>query len=215
MATQDNTARGLNWRGIFAIAITSIAHLVVFGVMLMPTKVPEPARKPPIVDVGPQDWERLPPPKLIEKPVQKPVAAIAAPKVAQARVAQPAAAAEPEILVAAPAGEPTVEQVVATEVAVADDVSEAQVAARYGEKAQIEYPSVLRKRRVEGNVLVRVLVGEDGRVVSVEIAKPSRHAAFDREALRSVAKFKFNPKKVNGMAKRGYVLVPVNFRLDI
>ena len=59
-----------------------------------------------------------------------------------------------------------------------------------------------------------VLVGEDGSPVTIEIEDGSGHREFDQEAKRVVAKYKFNPKKVNGAVQQGWVRVPVVFRME-
>ena len=61
---------------------------------------------------------------------------------------------------------------------------------------------------------MRVLVGEDGKAITVEVEDGSGHREFDQEAKRTVSKYKFNPKKVNGVAQQGWVRVPVVFRLE-
>ena len=50
--------------------------------------------------------------------------------------------------------------------------------------------------------------------MTIEIEDGSGHREFDQEAKRVVAKYKFNPKKVNGAIQQGWVRVPVVFRME-
>lgn len=72
----------------------------------------------------------------------------------------------------------------------------------------------MQRRGIQGRVMVRVLVGEDGRPVTIEIEDGSGHREFDQEAKRVVAKFRFNPKKINGVAQQGWVRVPIVFKME-
>ena len=93
-------------------------------------------------------------------------------------------------------------------------ISEAGQDIGYNRQIQPRYPPVMMRRGVEGKVMLRVLVGEDGTPVTIEIEDGSGHREFDQEAKRVVAKYKFNPKKVNGATQQGWVRVPVVFKME-
>lgn len=77
-----------------------------------------------------------------------------------------------------------------------------------------EYPTSARRRGYEGEVKLRVLVLEDGRVGKIEVEKPSGHQALDNSALKAVRDWIFIPGRENGREVSSWVTVPVSFRLD-
>jgi protein TonB len=76
------------------------------------------------------------------------------------------------------------------------------------------YPDSERTSGREGVVTVRVLVGKDGRPVSVVVRNTSGHADFDNAALEAVRKWKFFPARRGGIAVAGFFDVRVRFHLD-
>lgn len=78
-----------------------------------------------------------------------------------------------------------------------------------------DYPRAAIQRSLEGTVLLRVLVGIDGRPLEVGIEKSSGHAVLDREALRHVQRtWRFRPALRDGQAVQAVGIVPIDFRLD-
>lgn len=77
------------------------------------------------------------------------------------------------------------------------------------------YPRVAITDGVEGVVLLRVLVGIDGKPVEVSIEKSSGHRVLDREAQRHVLRnWTFRPATSNGRPVQAVGLVPIDFNLD-
>ena len=76
------------------------------------------------------------------------------------------------------------------------------------------YPPQAIRRREEGEVVLRVLVGLDGRPVEVEVEKSSRSRLLDRAAIDAVRNWVFNPGLRDGKPVQGYVLVPISFKLS-
>jgi protein TonB len=75
-----------------------------------------------------------------------------------------------------------------------------------------EYPPLSVELEEEGTVLLRVLVGSNGRALSVAIAKSSGYARLDNSARRTVAsRWQFTPGKRGGQVVEEYCLVPVEF----
>jgi protein TonB len=76
--------------------------------------------------------------------------------------------------------------------------------------AWLPYPDGALKRKAEAHVEVRILVGEDGSVASVELAEAAVDTALARAAIESARSMKFKP------ASRGGVPVPVwySYRFD-
>jgi protein TonB len=64
-------------------------------------------------------------------------------------------------------------------------------------------------------VYLKVLVGVDGKPLSVEIHRSSGHRKLDDAAKRQVLKrWKFKPAMHNGQAIQVYGIVPVDFSLS-
>lgn len=72
------------------------------------------------------------------------------------------------------------------------------------------YPALLRDARVQGRVVVEMVVEEDGRVRpgSARVMDAS-HPAFGDAALRAVERFRFTPAQVGGVAVPVRVTVPI------
>jgi protein TonB len=51
-----------------------------------------------------------------------------------------------------------------------------------------QYPVAARLKHIEGRVLVRIVIQEDGRIVSAAIAKSSGHDTLDQAALETIRK---------------------------
>jgi len=77
------------------------------------------------------------------------------------------------------------------------------------------YPMMLRAARVEGRVLVQVVVDALGRVEpgSLEIVQ-STHSQFNDPARRASLTCRFRPATAGGRLVRVRVHVPIAFRLD-
>lgn len=76
------------------------------------------------------------------------------------------------------------------------------------------YPALARRQREEGRVLLRVLVGADGRAERVEIALSSGSERLDRAAQDAVRRWRFVPARRGDEAVVAHVTVPVVFTLD-
>ena len=78
---------------------------------------------------------------------------------------------------------------------------------------QVEYPVELWDQDVEGAVLIRVLVGVEGRADSVEVARSSGHEALDSAAASGARAMNFEParRSADGAAQRAWISLPVTF----
>jgi len=77
------------------------------------------------------------------------------------------------------------------------------------------YPRIAIADNLEGVVLLRVLVGADGKPVEVTIEKSSGHRVLDREAQRHVLRtWTFRPATRDGQAVQAVGIVPIDFNLD-
>lgn len=79
-------------------------------------------------------------------------------------------------------------------------------------KAMITYPSVARDAGIEGRVIIKVLVGEDGRIIKTgSIIGPE---VFHEEVKQKVSYLEFTPGLQNGKPVKVWVSVPFNFKLN-
>ena len=76
-----------------------------------------------------------------------------------------------------------------------------------------DYPPDAKKKRIEGRVVVRLIVDSTGRPTecAVHAAEPSGY--FEEAALGAARKTRFIPGKKNGRPVRTLVLLPFAFRL--
>jgi protein TonB len=79
----------------------------------------------------------------------------------------------------------------------------------------LQFPSQALRQHMQGTVLLRVLVDENGVPMQVEIEHGSGYALLDRSAREQVlAHWRFQPALANGHAVRAWAKVPVNFVLN-
>ena len=111
------------------------------------------------------------------------------------------AASEPQAMIEAPQAAPPREAV--------------RVAARLVKYAPPVYPDSARSRGLEGAVRVEVEVLEDGTAGEVRIVESSGLQAFDDAAVRAVRRWSFEAARVDGVAVRSTIALPViRFRLE-
>ena len=77
-----------------------------------------------------------------------------------------------------------------------------------------QYPVALYARRVQGNVMLRLFLDGNGRVLadSTRVEESSGNAALDSAALSGSRALRFVPSKLHGEAIAAAVLFPVYFR---
>lgn len=76
------------------------------------------------------------------------------------------------------------------------------------------YPATAREQRLEGVVLLSVLVDTSGRVVDVNLATSSGSPILDEVAASAVRKWTFVPARRGSRAVESVVEVPVKFALS-
>jgi protein TonB len=73
------------------------------------------------------------------------------------------------------------------------------------------YPKESQRRREHGTVVLRVLVDTEGRPAQIRVERSSGFERLDSAAREAVAKFRFRPYEVNGIARPAQVLIPIGF----
>lgn len=76
-----------------------------------------------------------------------------------------------------------------------------------------KYPRNLRKRNIEGQLQLKVLIDKEGKVAEIFVDISSGYQGFDQAALESVSHWVFHPAIYNGMEKESWVLIPVIFKI--
>ncbi|MTI58420.1 MAG: TonB family protein [Firmicutes bacterium] len=76
------------------------------------------------------------------------------------------------------------------------------------------YPEDMRKRGIEGRVILEIIISNEGKVVKVEVKNSSGYEHFDESAKDVVKEWLFKPADRGGENLACRVLVPVEFRLN-
>lgn len=75
------------------------------------------------------------------------------------------------------------------------------------------YPKLSLERDEQGTVIVRALVGANGRPQRVRVVRSSGYGRLDASALQAVRGWAFVPMRVNGAPTMAWVQIPVRFRI--
>jgi len=74
------------------------------------------------------------------------------------------------------------------------------------------YPALSLRLNEQGKVIVRVLIGKDGRALKGDIVKSSGFERLDRTALKAIMDWHYVPGTVDGQAQDMWFDVPINFK---
>ncbi|MGN5375585.1 energy transducer TonB [Sphingomonas hankookensis] len=91
---------------------------------------------------------------------------------------------------------------------------DASVDPRYRGDFQPDYPAFERNQGRDGMVVVRVLVGTDGRVVAVEQVRATSAAFFDATRRRALSRWRFRPATRDGVAVESWREMTVRFNME-
>jgi periplasmic protein TonB len=143
---------------------------------------------PPVIPVAPSTAPSTVRSEAAPEPGPSPVAAIPAPAAAESAPSAPSAAiaAAPVLQIEEP------RQIV---------------------DAAPAYPSQALQRRIEGVVELEFRVERDGSVSDIEVVASDPPRVFDREAVRAAQRWRFEPRRENGVAVEARVRKSLQFRL--
>ena len=203
--------------GSLSLAI-SVNLFALLGLSLMRQSAPEPMPPAPprsiSVDIVPPPRPLVPPPPMPVSPARP----LPREPVTRAAVVVPLEAPAWVSTQVEPVNEPIADpfaQVAPTVPTGSATSGPADARLRYLDAPQPRYPPLAHRRGQQGEVLLRVEVGTDGRPVSVEVERSSGHAVLDREARQHVLKrWRFEPARVDGELVTAWGLVPINFSLN-
>ncbi len=78
----------------------------------------------------------------------------------------------------------------------------------------LHYPEIARKAGIEGQVIVQVLISEEGDVLDTRIMKSLGKSGCDEAALNAVKSVKWQPALNKGQPVKVWVAIPVVFKLN-
>lgn len=164
---------------------------------VVPVAQPEPVVAPPVPEPPPtpvKPKQTVKPAKPLSRPVEQRVEP--APSV---HVPQVIASATPAEAGPASVDVPTLEP--------------PRADAAYLKNPPPAYPKMLLRRGVEGSVLVRAQVQDDGHCSKVQLNESSGFRMFDEAALRAVKDWRFVPARQGENTVVAWVDVPIAFRI--
>lgn len=174
-----------------------------------PVKPPEPPKTPPPPKpvqpvLTPPTTPQTPAPTTPEPPavLAAPTAAPTAPVVQAAAPAPPPPPAPPAPAPAPPAPPPPAK------------VELPSSKADYLHNPPPDYPRMSKRLGEQGKVVVKVLIGEDGRAQKVELLTTSGFERLDKSAMEAAMRWRYVPGKRGGVAEAMWYQVPIQFTLE-
>jgi protein TonB len=76
----------------------------------------------------------------------------------------------------------------------------------------VEYPPLARKAGIEGEVIIGILIGRDGKVIRTKILD-SANEILNQAAIDAIRKVQFSPARQNGESVECWVTIPINFEI--
>ncbi|MEQ9941823.1 TonB family protein [Pectobacterium aroidearum] len=196
-----------------------------------PEPIPEPSPEPPVLtseqgereiasvpEKAIAEEQQTPPPPVKKEVHQPPVKPVVKPQPVRPKTTaerQPAARPAPEPSPAAPEATPG-QLTLASKGNLMQNNPGAQpkqVASVGCVVPQPDYPRRAKRLQQEGDVLVRLVINPEGRLIRHDIARSSGYDALDQAAVEAVAQARCTPYRENGQAITVMTIQPVNFRL--
>lgn len=197
-----------NWTGILTILAL---HALVLTALVKLDVIPMAKAKsaPLVVDLI---AEPAPPPAAVEQPKPEPAVErpVESPVVTPPPIVQ-TSAAPPPTLVTSPAPPPPRPATIAAPPA--GPVSVANLDERMIEGEPPRYPTESRRKKEQGTVVLRLLIGTDGRVQQVSIAESSGFDRLDKAAFDAARRWRWQPMLRDGAPVEVRGLMPIPFVL--
>jgi protein TonB len=109
-----------------------------------------------------------------------------------------------------PSPSPAVPQITAPQIAGTDD----QTPPDFSGNRKPEYPTAAYRNGIEGEVLLRLWIDEEGRVSQAKVERTSGHDVLDRAAVAAVRTWRGRPARRGDQPVATEELLPVRFRLS-
>jgi protein TonB len=104
--------------------------------------------------------------------------------------------------------------VVSTAMAQEYDASEVDTKPKIIRQMPVTYPSNAKRSGIEGRVIVRILIGKNGKAEKMEVVESEPEGIFDEAALKSLKYWQFRPGILGGELVPTWVKIPLTFALD-
>ena len=85
---------------------------------------------------------------------------------------------------------------------------------RYAQAPVLSYPRVSRELSQQGEVMLKVLVDEQGRPRDIELLRSSGYSRLDHQAVLAMTRARFQPHLENGIARKVWVIAPMKFNFE-
>ena len=183
-----------------------------------PLKPPEPPKPKPAKPVEPPKPVPTPPPPQTVQPVLTPAPPVVSPAPAAVLSAPTAAPTAPAVPAAAPAP-PAPPTPPSPPPAAPAPPPPAKVElptskADYLHNPPPDYPRMSKRLGEQGRVVVKVLIGEDGRPQKAELFTSSGFERLDKSAMEAAMRWRYVPGKRGGVAEAMWYQVPIQFTLE-
>lgn len=150
-------------------------------------------------------------------PEQKPAEGAAESRIRKVEREVPVTAAEPVdvVIVNDPVVPPLDDRPAARPEPIRQPVlAEAVVDPRYADAFQPPYPPAMARQEVDGRVVVRVLIGTDGRVRAVELVSATDAAFFEATRRQALRAWRFKPATRDGVPVETWRTMTVRFEMQ-
>jgi len=87
-------------------------------------------------------------------------------------------------------------------------------AARLLVQPRAEYPAELQQQGITGTVMLKAVVGKDGRLLNPQVVNTEIHPALAQAALEAVRKWQYQPTLLNGQPVETLTSIDIRFELD-
>ncbi|HHN74104.1 MAG TPA: energy transducer TonB [Acidobacteria bacterium] len=82
-------------------------------------------------------------------------------------------------------------------------------------KVEPEFPELARRARIQGKVILQVVVRRDGTVGDIQVFKePAANLGFSEAAINAVSQWRYHPARQNGKPVDVFITVVVNFTIE-
>jgi protein TonB len=194
------------------VALHAVALLVLVHSRIQPERPPQVEPIHVLLLAG--EASRPPPPTPLSQ-VPVPPVQFVVPQLEMPEMDVP----PPAIVVQAAAPESTPTPAVSTPAPVLVDSNAPVVLASedvaYLRVPEPRYPRAARQARLQGTVLVWVLIDTDGHPREVRVHRSSGYEQLDREASDAVSRAVFRPHREQGMVRMAQAIVPIEFSLAV
>lgn len=210
----------LDPKRVFAIAGVLLIHIAVLAAMLLPRQPAELWKPvPPEIEVSVRPSDPPPPPKppepVLLPPTPLPLVVVAPPQAPMPAPVPIAPVVNNTIVVDTP-GEPVVPNAIVDESAAgpAPGTPGNLLALKALRAPPPAYPRRELARGIEGEVVLRVLVGVDGLAHEIAVIGGSGNRNLELAAIRALKRWRFQPHQVDGRPMPAWARVPLRFTIE-